>query len=84
MNADTIFIFLCIAVTAIIIVYYLKREKKLIYVLTGALTGSAALFIINRYGTVFSLEINLNLFNIIGSVILGVPFVVFLVIMNFL
>lgn len=84
MNADTIFTFLCIAVTAIIIVYYLKREKKLISVLTGTITGIASLFIINRYGSFFSFEIHLNLFNIIGSVILGVPFVVFLVIMNFL
>ena len=84
MNPEMIFRALCILVIIIMIIYYLKREKKLLSFLTGAFTGIAALFLMNRYGDMLGLTIPLNVFNISGSVVLGVPFVVFLVIMNFL
>lgn len=84
MVTNMIFRTLCGTVTAIMAIYFFKREKKFISFLIGAVTGSAALFLVNKYGGIFDINVPLNLFNISGSVILGVPFVVFVVIMNFL
>lgn len=84
MTPEIILRALCILVTIIMLVYYLKREKKLLSFITGAFTGSAALFLLNEYGDMLGVTIPLNVFNISGSIVLGVPFVVFLVIMNFL
>lgn len=84
MDTDIIFKSLCGAVVLIMTIYHLRREKKLLSLIIGAVTGIAALFLINKYGGMIGVEIPLNLFNLIGSTILGVPFVVFLVIMSFL
>lgn len=84
MSTDMIFRSLCGAVSVIMMIYYFRREKKLLSFLVGAVTGGAALFLVNKYGTIVGIDIPLNLFNTAGSLILGVPFVVFLVIMNFL
>lgn len=84
MDIEMLFKALCGIVVFIMIIYYLRRQKKLLSFIIGAFTGGAALFIVNKYGSLFGAHIPLNLFNILGSVILGVPFVVFIVIMNFL
>ncbi len=84
MDTEMIFRALCGAVTVIMMIYYFRREKKLLSFLTGAVTGGAALFIVNKYGLMIGADIPLNLFNTVGSMVLGVPFVIFLVIMNFL
>jgi hypothetical protein len=52
--------------------------------LVGAVTGGAALFIVNKYGAFIGADVPLNLFNVMGSAVLGVPFVIFIVIMNIL
>jgi hypothetical protein len=84
METETIFKLLCGAVVAIMLIYYLRREKKLMSVLTGVVTGGAALFIVNKYGAFIGADVPLNLFNVLGSAVLGVPFVIFIVIMNIL
>lgn len=84
MTTDIIFKMLCGAVVLIMSFYYLRRERKLLSLFIGAVTGTAALFLINKYGGMIGVEIPLNLFNLLGSAVLGVPFVVFLVIMNFI
>ncbi|MBR5682623.1 MAG: pro-sigmaK processing inhibitor BofA family protein [Ruminococcus sp.] len=84
MDSGYIFKIICGIVTVIMIIYYCRRDKKLFSFFVGAFTGSAALFIVNKYGSIIGMNIPLNLFNISGSVILGAPFVLFLVIMNFL
>ena len=71
-------------VAVIMAIYYYRREKKLYLLLIGAITGSAALFIANKYGNLIGITIPLNLFNITGSIVLGAPFVLLLVVMNFL
>lgn len=81
MTAEMIFKALCIVVSIIMLIYYLRREKKVFSVLFGALTGIAALTIVNKYGGLLDIEIPLNLFNVGGSVVLGVPFVICLVIL---
>ncbi|WP_366509017.1 pro-sigmaK processing inhibitor BofA family protein [Ruminococcus sp.] len=84
MNSGYILIIICTIIAVIMGIYYYRREKKVFLFLIGAITGSAALFIINKYGSIIGLTIPLNYFNIFGSVVLGAPFVIFLVIMNFL
>ena len=84
MDSEMIFEALCIIVVIFMIIYHFRRQKKLISFLIGAITGGAALFIVNKYGTLFSVDTHMSLFNILGCCILGVPFVLFIVIMNFL
>ena len=84
MVTETIFRIGCAAVILVAAIYYFRREKKILSLFIGAFTGCAALCIVNKYGSFLGIDIHLNLFNTLGSIILGVPFVVFLVIMNFL
>lgn len=84
MDTDFIFAAVCGVVILIMAVYYLKREKRLKALLFGSLTGLAALFILNKYGGNFDTELPLNTFNLCGSAVLGVPFVICLVILKIL
>ena len=84
MDIEMLFKILCGIVVIIMMIYYFKQQKKLLSFIIGAFTGGAALLIVNKYGSILGANIPLNLFNILGSIILGVPFVVFIVIMNFL
>ncbi|MCM1314568.1 MAG: pro-sigmaK processing inhibitor BofA family protein [Muribaculaceae bacterium] len=80
MDSDTIFIIICCSVIMIMILYYMKRERKILSMLFGALTGMAALFILNK----FNADIPLNIFNLSGSAILGAPFVAGLVLLKYI
>ena len=84
MDSGIIFKALCGIIPFIMFIYYIRREKKILSFLIGAITGCAALFIVNEYGCLIGISIPLNLFNIAGSAVLGAPFVLFLVIMNYL
>ncbi|WP_024859805.1 pro-sigmaK processing inhibitor BofA family protein [Ruminococcus flavefaciens] len=84
MDTEMLFKIFCGAIAAVMIIYYIRRQKKMLSFFIGAFTGGAALFIVNKYGPLFGTDIPLNLFNILGSLILGAPFVAFIVIMNFL
>ena len=84
MDTELIFGMICLISLIIIGVYYLKRRRRISSFLTGAATGLIALFITNKYGSILDINLPLNTFNICGSVFLGSPFVVFLVIMNYL
>lgn len=82
MTAENIFKAVCIAAAGIMLIYYIKRERKILSFLFGAVTGAAALIILNKYGSLIGAEIPLNIFNVGGSVVLGVPFVICLVILK--
>lgn len=82
MTAENIFKAVCIAAAGIMLIYYIKRERKILSFLFGALTGAAALIILNKYGGLIGAEIPLNIFNVGGSFVLGVPFVICLVILK--
>ena len=84
MEDDMIFAFVCVGAAVIMAVYYLTRKRRVRNFLFGSLTGLAALFILNRYGGHFGTMLPLNWFNVSGSAILGVPFVIILVIMKML
>ena len=84
MTTGNIFILICASVVFIMLIYYIKRERKLRSVLFGGITGIAALVILNKYGTLIDVSVPMNLFNVAGSGVLGVPFVVCLVIVSHL
>ena len=82
MTADVIFRIACAAVILIMLIYHLKRRKRILSIITGAATGLAALILLNKFGTYAGIDISLNTF--VGSSVLGVPFVIALVVMNYL
>ena len=81
---NMIFVSLCgIAVLAMTI-YYFTRMKRFKTLLFGGMTGIIALFILNFFGESWGADLPLNLFNVCGSAVLGVPFVICVVVFNFL
>lgn len=84
MKTEMIFRLICGAVGLIMFVYYLRRERKIASLMYGAVTGLAALFLLNKYGCYIGAELPLDLFDLCGSAVLGVPFVVCLVILKFI
>lgn len=83
MNADLIFLLICGAVVLVMLIYYMRRERKILSFVFGAFTGMTALFILNKYGGAFGADIPLNIFNLSGSAVLGVPFVAGLVLLKY-
>lgn len=75
---------ICAAVVIFMLIYYMKRERKLLSFFIGALTGLAALMVLNKYGENFGAFVPLNIFNVSASAVLGVPFVIFLAVMSFI
>lgn len=84
MKIEEIFSIICGIAILVMVVYYIRRKRKVRSLLFGALTGAAALILVNKYGDLIGTDIPLSVFNITGSCILGVPFVVILVVINFL
>lgn len=84
MNADIIFLIICCGSIITMIIYYMRRERKILSFAFGAFTGVAALFILNKYGAAFGADIPLNIFNLSGSAVLGVPFVAGLVLLRYI
>lgn len=84
MNTETIFFLTCAAVVLIMIIYYGKRQKRFSTAIFGTLTGLAALILVNKYGGIIGAELPLNVFNLCGSAVLGVPFVACLIIIKYI
>lgn len=84
METETLFYGICAAAVLIMLEYFRRRKRKIISFIFGAATGFIALVLVNKYGFMIGADIPLNTFNICGSAVLGVPFVVCLVILNFL
>ncbi len=82
MTSENIFAAICILTVLIMVIYYIKRERKLLSLLFGAVTGTAALILLNKYGVFIGIDVPLNIFNVSGSAVLGVPFVICLVILQ--
>lgn len=82
MTADNFFTGLCVLIIIVMLIYYIRRKRKIISIIFGAVSGAAALIILNKYGASFGIDIPLNLFNVTGSAVLGVPFVLCLVILK--
>lgn len=84
MQTDLIFWLICGVVVVVMLIYYSRRDKKVLSFMFGAFTGMVALLIINKYGSVIGADIPLNIFNVSGSAVLGVPFVAGLVVLKYL
>lgn len=84
MNTDVLFYLICGAVTLVMVIYYLRRRHKITSFLFGSVTGFLALLLMNRFGGSFGAELPLNVFNIAGSVVLGVPFIAMMIIIRYL
>lgn len=79
-----IFWSLCGASVLAMMIYYATRLKRLKTVLYGVLTGIISLLLVNYFGGALDTVLPLNIFNVSGSIVLGVPFVICMVIFNFL
>jgi len=62
------------------LITYISRRKRLLSFIFGSAGGIIALFLVCRYGSEIGINIPMNIFNLCGSGILGIPFVVFLAI----
>lgn len=68
----------------VMLIYYIRRRRKFISAFFGVISGLAALFLLNKFGGGLGIDLPLNLFNICGSAVLGIPFVALLIIVNIL
>jgi pro-sigmaK processing inhibitor BofA len=84
MGTETIFNITCAAAAVIMLVYYMRRRRKLLSFAFGSVTGIIALFLVNSYGYIVGAELPLNLFNVCGSAVLGVPFVICVTVLKLL
>ena len=83
MNGEMLFYIICAAVVIAVLVYYAGRRRRLLSVFFGAFSGLAALMLLNMFGEKIGVQLSLNLFNVCGSAVLGVPFVAAAVIINY-
>ena len=81
---DIAFYFICGCAVLIMTIYYLKRRKRTASVLFGSVSGILTLFLVNCFGASFGAELPLNIFNVSGSALLGVPFVAGLIILKYI
>ncbi len=84
METEIVFKTVCAAVMLAMAMYYLKRKNRAFSVGWGAASGLAALFLLERFGSIIQVSVVLNAFTLTGAAVLGVPFVVIILIMNFL
>ncbi len=84
MTAEQLFYVLSGVTMVIMFVYYIRRKRRLISAFFGMFSGFAALLLVNRFGGCIGTELPLNLFNLCGSMVLGIPFVALIIIVNIL
>lgn len=84
MTAEQLFYVLCGVTMVIMFVYYIRRKRRLLSAFFGMFSGFAALLLVNRFGGCIGAELPLNLFNLCGSMVLGIPFVALIIIVNIL
>lgn len=84
MDTDTLLVIACAAAAGAMLLFYRRRRRRLRSVLFGALTGLAALLLVNGSGIYTGAYLPLNAFNVTGSALLGAPFVVFITVLRYL
>ncbi len=75
---------MCAVAVLAMTIYYITRLKRGRTFIYGALTGFISLLLLNMFGNRLGIIMPLNIFNVSGSILLGVPFVICMVILNFL
>lgn len=84
MTAEQLFYVVCGVTAVIMFIYYIRRKRRLLSAFFGVFSGFAALLLVNRFGGYIGAELPLNLFNLCGSMVLGIPFVALMIIVNIL
>ena len=84
MNADTILWLICGCAVLIMVSSLARRRRKLLSAIFGGATGLCALFLLSHSGPALGMQFPLNGFSLVGSAILGVPFVAGLALLRFL
>mgnify|MGYP002623785358 CR=1 FL=1 len=82
MENVNIFYLVCAAVCAVMLIYYDRRRRRLSSFFKGAASGLVSLFAVNLFGAYIGAAVPLNIFNLCGSAVLGVPFVVFVTVLK--
>ena len=73
MNTDIIFTVVWCILGVIMLVYYSKRKHPLLSALFGMASGGGTLLLIHFYGEKIGFAAELNFFNTMISLILGLP-----------
>lgn len=84
MTAEQLFYVLCGVTMVIMFIYYIRRKRRLSSAFFGVFSGFVTLLLVNRFGGCIGAELPLNLFNLCGSMVLGIPFVALMIIVNIL
>lgn len=66
------------------VVYYIKRKHPFLAVLKGSLSGLAVLVLLHYLGGIIGFAPEMNLFNIMQAVLLGLPGMVLMTVMHFI
>jgi len=64
----------------IMLIYYIKSKKPILTAFKGIVSGGVAFFLVNYFGHYINIKLTISLFNIIVSLLLGIPGVILLVI----
>lgn len=70
--------------TLIMLGYYIRRRRRVLSALIGSLSGLAALWAVCRWGGMLGIFIRPDWFTVITSAVLGIPGVIFIIIVNLL
>lgn len=84
MNTYHLFYIVSAVTVLIMLVYYIRRRKRLVSAVFGMLSGLLTLIVMNKFGGAIGGYLPLNVFNVCGSMVLGIPFVALLIIIKYL
>ena len=73
MNTDIIFASIWCVLGAIMLFYYSKRKHPVLYAMFGMASGGGALLLLHYYGDKIGIVPQLNIFNTMVSLVLGIP-----------
>lgn len=81
-STDVIFAVMCVLCALTVAVYIFTREKRFKAMILSVMTGLFALFILNYFGDKLKVNVPLNTFDVCGSMVLGVPFLIGVILIN--
>lgn len=84
MSTYHLFCIVCAVTILIMLIYYVRRRKRLVSAFFGMFSGLLTLILMNKFGGAIGGYLPLNLFNVCGSMVLGIPFVALLIIIKYL
>lgn len=79
MNSDILFTLIWCFAGIIMLIYYTRRKHPLLSAMFGMITGGGSLVLINMYGEKIGIFTEMNFFNTMMSLVLGIPGTVMLI-----